>query len=185
MQVRELHRLYQAQKQLMAEIMRSDEGTSSSFCHDNRHQSTSQLSSEDGRPDHYESWENMCFEGPFRKPKSFDLEQPAMETTMKNIAHDQASTLWRHLRQMTATEGPEIDTDVELTLSIGCGAEKKKPKHGLHLDGEIGCSVSDPTETRQLSGQDTREEGSDFFVSSKEESLQGPPRNFQGFEFGH
>ncbi|XP_010913686.1 uncharacterized protein [Elaeis guineensis] len=178
-QVRELHRLYQAQKQLMAEI-RSDDGTSRSFCHDNRHQSTSQLSSENSRLNRYESFENICLEGPFREPKSFDLEQPVVETTKENIAHDQASSSWRHLRQGTAVEGPDIDTDVELTLSIGCGAQKKKPKHGLHLDSEIGSSVSDPSETKQLRGQDRREEGSDVPVSSKEESSQRPCRNLQG-----
>ncbi|XP_008781831.1 uncharacterized protein LOC103701527 [Phoenix dactylifera] len=179
-QVRELHRLYHAQKQLMAEI-RSDEGTHSSFCRDNRHQSTSQLGSKDSRLDQYESWETICFNGSVRKPKSFNLEQPAVETN-ENIAHNQASGLWRHLRERTTMVGPEIDTDVELTLSIGCGAERKKPKHGLHLDREIGCSVSDPSETKQLApvGQDRTEEGSDFPVSSKEESLRGPRRDFQG-----
>ncbi|KAG1326908.1 hypothetical protein COCNU_01G008420 [Cocos nucifera] len=174
----ELHRLYQAQKQLMAEIRSDDEGASSSFGHDNRRRSTSQLSSDDRRRlKQHESFENMCFEGPFRKPKSFNLEQPVVETPMENI---EASSLWRHLRQRTPTEGPEVDTDVELTLSIGCGAAKKKPKYGLHLDGEIGCSVLDPSMAKQLSERDRREEGSDFPVSSKEESLQRPRRNFQG-----
>lgn len=179
-QVRELHRLYQAQKQLMAEF-RSDEGTSSSFYLDDRHQSISQLSSESSLRNQHETWENY----PLGKRNGFDLEQPVVETSREGVANVKAASLRRHyLTKRTTMEGPEIDSDVELSLSIGCGAGKKKPKHGLHQESEMGCPISGPSETKQPTsitpvGPRRREEGSDLPWSLKEGSFQGPRRDFR------
>ncbi|XP_058113697.1 uncharacterized protein LOC131256710 isoform X2 [Magnolia sinica] len=95
----------------------------------------------------------------FRMHRGFDLEWPARGDTSTNVSeiHDQGPIFRQRMKDKMAIGGISHDqcyntsgeNDVELTLSIGYGTDKKKSKHRPRSNIELGCSESTPNETRQ------------------------------------
>lgn len=130
---------------------------------------------------------SICSEDPLRAPKGFDLEQPAQEYTSTEVGHtqDQITSLGKHLKEKMNTESSNLwtddESDVELTLSIGCGIGKKRSKHWLSLNNEKGYSKPAPSDIRPLllstpvRPQRTEECSEHSTSSFDRESLQRPP----------
>lgn len=169
----------------------SETSHSSHVC--NTHQSTRHLHSEYSSIHHYNTRAGLstrelsiCSE-PLRAPKGFDLEQPAEEFTSKEVRHaqDQTTNSAKHQKEKMNMESSNLwtddESDVELTLSIGCGIGKKRSKHWLSLDNEISCSKPTPSDIRPLLlpasvRPERAEECSDHSTSSFDgESLQSSP----------
>ncbi|XP_017701772.2 uncharacterized protein LOC103721527 [Phoenix dactylifera] len=135
----------------------------------------------------------ICSEDPLRAQKGFDLGQPAENCAFTEVRHtqDQTTNLAKHLKEKIKTEGSDLwtedESEVGLTLSIGCGTDKKRSKHWLSLNNEISCSKSTPSDTRPLllssttSRPEREEECSDNSTGFDRESLQRPPWLFQAF----
>lgn len=164
------------------------------------HQSAAHLNSEYSSQHHYHtrvgpsSQELSIFsEDPLRARKGFDLRQVAEEYTFieDRRTQDQTTNLGKHLKEKIETEGSDLGTedesDVELTLSIGCGTDMKRSKHSLCLNNETSCSNSTPSDTKPLllsttSRPQGAEECGDHSTGFDRESLQTPPWLFQALD---
>lgn len=164
----------------------------------NTHYSTARLSSEYSPLHHRYNTRagpssqelSICSEDPIRVQKGFDLGQPAEEHTSTEVRHTkiQTTNLGKHLKVKMNTEGSDLrteeDSDVELTLGIGSGTNKKRSEHWLSLNNEISGSRPTPSDTRPpLLSTTVRpertEECSDHSTGFDRESLQSPPWLFQ------
>ncbi|WOK94378.1 hypothetical protein Cni_G03080 [Canna indica] len=142
-QLHELHHLYRIQKMLIAELrskglnLQSPANANSSTVTDATTRLWSSTSiSETSHNSHVNNMLslkklNICSKDPWRVQKTFDLEQPTEEynLTDESTARKQSILHGKHLKEERNTEGPHNWTDdengIELTLSIGCGTDKK------------------------------------------------------------
>ncbi|WOL06474.1 hypothetical protein Cni_G15208 [Canna indica] len=119
--------------------------------------------------------------------KGFDLEQPAEEYTSKGerTTKDRLNpAMYGKQLKETSSEGPlswnDDASEIELTLSIGCGPNKKKRTHSLHPNIDIGCSNPTPSDTRPLLSsrsvrQEKGEECGESSAGLDRENFESPP----------
>ncbi|XP_010929279.1 uncharacterized protein [Elaeis guineensis] len=164
------------------------------------HHSTAHLNSEYSSLHHYHTRAgpssrelSIYSEDPLRAQKGFDLGQPSEDRTFTEVGHtqDHPTNLGKHLKEKMKAEGsdlwPEDESDVDLTLSIGCGTDKKRSKHWPSLNEEISFSNSTPSDIRPLllsttSRPGRAEECGDHSTGFDRESLQTPPWLFQALD---
>ncbi|XP_077216819.1 uncharacterized protein LOC143851319 [Tasmannia lanceolata] len=118
----------------------------------------------------------------FRVQMGFDLERPAEENnspTDVGSTEYQTSFFQRNSRDKMCVDCPQdphfhADSEIELTLSIGYGTEKKKRNRKPCSDLQLGCSESSSTLIPSTSlREDQEQECSDpASVTSNRESLQ-------------
>lgn len=136
-----------------------------------------------------------CSRATSRLHREFDLEQPAEEdnSTNINVTNNQDPTSHRFTKNKLTTNDPsflpycdDAESDIELTLSIGCNTSKKKQNCWSQTNVEVGCSDLNPDETRQLIPSATvrsdQDEGcSDIIASAafERERIQHPQWLFQ------
>lgn len=176
----------------------SETGHSSHVCSTHHH--TAHLNSEYSSRHHYHTRAgpssrelSIYSEDPLRAQKGFNLGQPAEDYTFTEVRHtrDHPTKLVKHLKEKIKAEGSDLwtedESDVELTLSIGCGTDKKRSKHLPSLNNEISFSNSTPSDIRPLllsatSRPEGAEECSDHSTGFDRESLQTPPWLFQALD---
>uniref|UniRef100_A0A5B7BYR4 Uncharacterized protein n=1 Tax=Davidia involucrata TaxID=16924 RepID=A0A5B7BYR4_DAVIN len=168
-QVRELHRLYSAQKMLMDEMkngIKQDRYwgpmTASDINHSHileQHQPTNTT----GYNLHFQSvrdsprsreQQSVSCSGEFsRTPKGFDLETLAKEDIATGISK-------------TSVDECDEESDVELTLSIGCSSGQKRSKsHQPHCSPDLSCTALTHSKFREL--------GSSALSKSEEDNTMG------------
>ncbi|XP_077236794.1 ras guanine nucleotide exchange factor Q-like protein [Tasmannia lanceolata] len=127
-----------------------------------------------------------CSGETFRVQMGLDLERPVEEnisSTDVSAIEDQVSFFRRKSKDKMSVDGPhdphfcnDDDNEIELTLSIGYGTDKKKRDRRSCSDLQLGCSESTSKLTPSVSvRRDQEEECSDPSAASfNRESLQRP-----------